>query len=117
MLSETQKQFIFKRSLFQKISGYLIWSIGFSALAAWGLVYWFRPEMVNPQAVLALLKDKSNSGVDLTPLTDIAVLAVTGSTAVSALFLMIIILAFVLNSCNKKEKQYLGIIDSLNKDP
>ncbi len=113
MLSESQKQFIFKRSLFQKISGYLTWSIGFSTAAAWGLVYWFKPEMVDPQAVLALLKDKSSSGVDLTQLTDIAVLAVTGATAVSALFLLIILLAFIMSSWNKKEKKYLEIIASL----
>lgn len=114
MLSEAQKQFIFKRSLFQKISGYLTWSIGLSAAVTWGLVYWFKPEMVNPQTVLSLLKDKSNSGVDLTQLTDIAVLAVTGATAVSVLFMMLILLAIVMNSWNKKEKQYLQIIASLD---
>lgn len=116
MLSETQKQFIFKRTMFHKISGYLTWSIGLSTAVAWGLVYWFRPEMVNPQSVLALLKDKSNSGVDLTQLTDIAVLAVTGATAISAFFLMIILLAFAMNSWNKKEDKYLEIIASLEKD-
>ncbi|MCU7938211.1 MAG: hypothetical protein KZQ64_13155 [gamma proteobacterium symbiont of Bathyaustriella thionipta] len=115
MLTETQKQFIFKRSLFQKISGYIAWSIGFSTAAAWGLMFWFKPEMVSPQAVLDLLKEKSESGLDLSPLTDIAVLAVTGATAISALFVIIILLAFIMNSWNKKEKQYLSIIDSLEK--
>jgi len=116
MLSKTQKQFIFKRTLFQKISGYLTWSIGFSTVVTWGLVYWFKPEMVYPQAVLAMLKDKKDSGIDLTQLTDIAVLAVTGATAVSALFLLLIILAFIMNSWNKKEKQYLKIIERLEKE-
>ena len=115
MLTETQKQFIFKRSLFQKISGYLAWSIGFSAAAAWGLMYWLKPEMVSSQAVLALLKEKSDSGLDVSQLTDIAVLAVTGATAISALFVLIIFMAFIMISWNKKEKQYLAIIDSLEK--
>lgn len=116
MLTETQKQFIFKRSLFQKISGYIAWSIGFSTAVAWGLMYWLKPQMVNPQAVLALLKEKSDSGMDLSQVTDIAVLAVTGATAISALFVMIILLAFIMNSWSKKEKQYLDIINSLEKN-
>jgi len=116
MLTETQKQFIFKRSLFQKISAYIAWSIGFSTAAAWGLMYWLKPEMVSPQAVLSLLKEKSDNGLDLTQFTDIAVLAVTGATAISALFVIIILLAVILNSWNKKEKQYLEIIDSLEKN-
>ena len=116
MLTETQKQFIFKRALFQKISGYISWSIGGSAAAAWGLIYLFKPEMVSPDAVLALLKEKSVRGIDLTQLTDVAVLAVTGATAISALFVIIILLAFVMNSWGKKEKQYLDIIAHLEKD-
>ncbi|MCW8931769.1 MAG: hypothetical protein OQL19_16240 [Gammaproteobacteria bacterium] len=116
MLTETQKQFIFKRSLFQKISGYITWSIGFSTAVAWGLTYFFKPELVNPKTVLALLKAKSDSGIDLTQLTDIAVLAVTGATAISALFLVIILIAFIMNSWSKKEKQYLDIIEQLEKD-
>ncbi|MCU7834308.1 MAG: hypothetical protein KZQ83_03560 [gamma proteobacterium symbiont of Taylorina sp.] len=115
MLSESQKQFIFKRSLFQKISGYLSWSIGFSTAIAWGLIYWLKPEMVNPQMVLALLQEKRDSGIDISQLTDISVLAVTGATAISAFFVMIIILVFAMNSWNKKEKQYLEIISSLEK--
>jgi len=116
MLTETQKQFIFKRSMFQKISGYLAWSIAFSTALAWGLMYWLKAEMVSPQAVLALLKEKKDSGLDLSQVTDIAVLAVTGATAISALFATIILLAFIMISWNKKEKQYLEIIDSLEKD-
>ncbi|MCU7799416.1 MAG: hypothetical protein KZQ70_04530 [gamma proteobacterium symbiont of Lucinoma myriamae] len=116
MLTETQKQFIFKRALFQKISGYIAWSIDFSTVVAWGLMYWLKPQMVSPQAVLALLKEKNDSGLDLSQLTDIAVLAVTGATAVSALFVMIILLAFIMNSWSKKEKQYLEIINSLEKN-
>ena len=116
MLTEIQKQFIFKRSLFQKISGYISWSIGCSTAAAWGLMYWFKPELVNPQAVLALLKEKSSSGIDLTQVTDIAVLAVTGATAISVLFLLIIIIAYMMSVWSKKEKQYLDIISYLTKN-
>jgi len=83
MLTETQKQFIFKRSLFQKVSGYIAWSVGVSTAMAWGLMYWLKPEMVNPQAVLAILKAKKDSGVDVSQLTDIAILAVTGASAIS----------------------------------
>lgn len=117
MLTEKQKQFIFKRTLFQKISGYVTWSIGLSTAAAWGFIYWFKPELVNPQAVLGLLKEKRDSGMDLTQLTDIAVLAVTGATAISALFVLIILIAYIMNSWSKKEKQYLDIIAQLDKEP
>lgn len=116
MLSEAQKQFIFKRSMFQKISSYVTWSIGLSSAAAWGLMYWLKPQMVNPQAVLALLKEKSNNGIDLTQVTDISILAVTGATAVSAVFFIIIFLSIIMGACNKKEKQYLVIIEQLEKE-
>ena len=115
MLSEAQKQFIFKRSLFQKISSYITWSIGLSTAAAWLLMYWLKPQMVNPQAVLAIIKDKSDSGVDMSQITDIAIMAVTGATAISVVFLTIILLVFVMQSCNKKEKKYLEIIAALDK--
>ena len=115
MLSETQKQFIYKRSLFQKISAYLTWSIGFSSAITWGLIYWLKPEMVDPQTVLLLLKKKNESGVDLSQMTDISILAVTGATAISALFFMIIILALSMHFWSKKEKQYLEIISCLEK--
>lgn len=117
MLTEAQKQFIFKRSLFQKISAYITWSIGLSSAIAWLLVFWLKPEMVSPQAVLALITEKRNSGIDLTQLTDIAVLAVTGATAVSAIFVVLIVMSFLMNSWHKKEKQYLEIIARLEKDP
>lgn len=116
MLSETQKQFIFKRTLFQKISGYLTWSIGVSTAIAWGLIFWLKPEMVDPQTVLSLLKEKREIGVDLSQLTDISILAVTGVSAISALFFMIIIMALFMVSWNKKEKQYLDIIHALEKN-
>ena len=115
MISETQQQFIFKRTLFHKISGYLTWSIACSTIAAWGLIFWLKPQLVNPQTVLALLKEKQASGVDLSQLTDISILAVTGVTAISALFFMLIVLTLAMNSWNKKEKQYLDIIASLEK--
>ncbi len=55
MLTQAQQQFIFKRTLFQKISGYIVWSIGVTTALAWGLMFLLKPEMVNPQAVLALI--------------------------------------------------------------
>ena len=115
MLSQSQKQFIYKRSLFQKIAAYLSWSIGISAAITWGLIFWLKPQMVDPQAVLALLQEKNESGVDLTQMADISILAVTGVTAISALFFMIIILAMFMLVWNKKEKQYLEIIRCLEK--
>ncbi len=115
MLSQTQQQFIFKRTLFQKISAYIVWSIALTSTLAWGLMFWLKPEMVSPQAVLALLKKKTASGIDLTQITDVAVLAVTGATAVSALFLMIILFAFAMRSWSNKEQQYLDIIAALQK--
>jgi hypothetical protein len=115
MLSEAQKQFIFKRSMFQKISGYIAWSVGLSTAAAWGLIFWLKPHLVNPNAVLALLKEKKQAGIDLSQVTDIAVLAVTGATAVSALFFLMIFISLGMNSWNKKEQKYLKIIAKLNK--
>ncbi len=116
MLTEKQTQFIFKRTMFQKISAYISWSVGFSTAAAWGVIYWFKPEMVSSQSVLELIKGKNDSGIDLTHITDIALLAVTGATAVSALFVLIILLAIMMNIWGKKEKQYLDIIAQLEKD-
>ena len=113
MLSESQKQFVFKRTLFHKISNYLTWSIGCSTIITWGLIYWLKPEMVNPQAVLELLQEKKESGVDLSQITDISILAVSGVTAISALFFLLIVLTLIMNSCNKRERQYLEIITSL----
>ena len=115
MLSESQKQFIFKRSLFHKISGYLVWSIGLSTAAAWCVMWWLKPTMVNPQAVLDLLKTKKDAGIELSPVTDIALLAVTGSTAVSAFFVILLVLVFFMRNWNKKEHQYLEIIEHLQK--
>ena len=116
MLSEAQKQFIFKRSMFQKISSYVTWSIGISTATAWGLMVWLKPQMVNPQAVLALLKEKNNNGIDLSQVTDISILAVTGATAVSAVFFIIIFISVLMSAWNKKEKQYLDIIENLEKE-
>ncbi len=115
MLSDAQKQFIFKRTMFQKISGYLAWSIGLSSSIAWGFIFWFKPEMVNPQAVLALLKTKTDNGVNMTQVTDLAILAVTGATAISALFFFVLLMSFVLYSSSKKEQEYLSIIEHLEK--
>jgi len=115
MLSQAQQQFIFKRSMFQKISGYIVWSLGLTTLLAWGMMFLLKPEMVSPKAVLAIIKTKSDSGIDLTQLTDLAVLAVTGATAISAVFVSILLLVFVMRSCNKKEQQYLEIIAALEK--
>lgn len=116
MLSEAQKQFIFKRTLFQKISSYITWSIGLSTAAAWGLMYLLKPEMVNPQAVLILIKEKNESGVDFSQISEIAIMAVTGATAISVVFLIIIFLAVLMSGWNKKEKQYLDIIANLEKE-
>ncbi|MCK5697227.1 MAG: hypothetical protein KAI02_03640 [Gammaproteobacteria bacterium] len=116
MLTKTEKQFIFKRSLFQKVAGYIAWSVGVSTALAWGIMFWFKPEMVNSQAVLALLKEKTANGYDLTPVTDIAVLAVTGATAMSVMFVLIILIAVILNSFVKKEKMYLSIIAHLEQE-
>ncbi len=109
MLSETQQQFIFKRSLFQRVSGYISWSIGLSALAAWGLIYWLKPVLVSPDALLAQLKAKSLSYQQL------AEIAVTGSSAISALFFIIMFVAFMMYFWGKKEKQYLDIIKQLEQ--
>ncbi len=92
MLSQAQQQFIFKRTLFQKVSGYIVWSLGLTTVLAWGLMFLLKPEMVSPQAVLTIIKAKTDSGIDVTQLTDIVVLAVTGATAISAVFISILLL-------------------------
>lgn len=115
MLTETEKQFIFKRTLVQKVTPYVVWSIASFTALAWGLMYWLKPETVSSQAVLDLLAEKTKSGQDLTQMTDIAVLAVTGATTLSAVFLFIILLAIVMNFFHKKEQRYLSIISKLQE--
>lgn len=109
MLTSTQKQFIIKRSLFQRVSAYLCWSIGLSTLAAWGLIYWLKPVLVSPEALLDQLKAKTMTHQQL------AEIAVTGSSAISALFFIIIFIALMMYFWGKKEKQYLDIIKQLDK--
>ena len=109
MLTEMQRQFIFKRSLFQRVSGYISWSIGLSALAAWGLIYWLKPVLVSPQVLLQQLKANTLSQQEL------AEIAVTGTAAISALFIFIIFYALSMLLWSKKEKKYLDIIEQ--QDP
>ena len=109
MLSDAQQQFIFKRTLFQRVSGYISWSIGLSAFAAWGLIYWLKPELVSPDALLEQLQAKTITFAQL------AEIALTGSSAISALFFIIIFVAFMMYFWGKKEKQYLDIIKQLEK--
>jgi len=112
MLTDKQHQFIFKRSLFQRMSAYISWSIGLSALAAWGLIYWLKPVLVSPDALLAELKAKTMTYQEL------AEIAVTGSSAITAVFFIIIFVAFMMYFWGKKEKQYLDIIKQLElKEP
>ena len=108
-LSDAQQQFIFKRSFFQQISGYAGWSIALSAVAAWLLLYWLKPTLVSTTYILQLLKDKQ---IDMLQLAE---LAVTGATAISAIFVLIFVLAMMIVSFAKKEKKYLEIIRSLDE--
>ena len=109
MLTDSQQQFIIKRSLFQRISAYTSWSIGLSAFAAWGLIYWLKPELVSPNALLGQLKAKTMTFQEL------AEIAVTGASAISAMFFIIIFIAFMMYFWGKKEKQYLDIIKQLKE--
>ena len=98
MLTDRQQQFILKRSLFQRVSAYISWSIGLSALTAWGLVYWLKPVLVSPEALLGQLKAKTMTYQQL------AEIAVTGSSAVSALFFIIIFIAVMIYFWGKRSR-------------
>ena len=110
MLTQTQQQFIFKRTMFQRLSGYFAWSIGLSGLAGWGLIYWLKPALVSPGVLLELIKAREVSQLQL------AELAVTGTAAISALFFAIVFIALMLFSWSKKEQKYLQIITALKND-
>jgi len=109
-LSDEQQQFIFKRSFFQQIGAYAGWSIGLSAVAAWLLLLWLKPTMVSTSTILQMLKDKQLDTLQL------AELAVTGATAVSAVFVLIFVMAMMIVSAAKKERRYLDIIRSLEQE-
>jgi len=91
-LSDEQQQFIFKRSFFQQIGIYAGWSIALSAVVAWFLLYWLKPTLVSTAYILQLLKDKQ---IDILQLAE---LAVTGATAVSAIFILIFVMAKLTSS-------------------
>jgi len=108
-LSDEHKQFIFKRTFFQQIGAYVGWSIALSAVVAWLILYWLKPTMVSTASILQLLKDKQIDTLQL------AELAVTGATAVSAIFVLIFVMAMMIVSFAKKEKTYMEIIRSLEE--
>lgn len=106
-LSDEQQQFLFKRSFFQQIGVYVGMSIGASAVVAWLLLYWLKPTLVSTSTILQLIRDKQIETIQL------AELAVTGATAVTAIFVLIFAMAMMIVSFAKKERKYLEIIQSL----
>jgi len=108
-LSEQQKQFLFKREIMMTMTHYGAWGIIFSAIAAWGLLYWLKPVLVSSSTILQLLREKSIEFIDL------AELAVTGATAITGLFILLLFIALMMISFAKKEKQYFEIIEKLRK--
>jgi len=106
-LSENEKQFLVKRQFFYAITRFTAWGIMLSGVSAWGILYWLRPALVDSGHILSLLEQKK---IDFIQLAEIAV---TGASAMSALFLMLVFIAMMLFSSAKKEKQYLDIIEKL----
>jgi NADH:ubiquinone oxidoreductase subunit 2 (subunit N) len=106
-LDNKQKQFLFKRLFFSQINGLAAWGIITSAISGWLLVYWLKPILVSSSYILQLLKDKSIDHQQL------AEQAVTGASAISALFVLLVFIAIMMLSFAKKEKQYLKIIELL----
>lgn len=110
-LNNNQKQFLYKRLFFSSINAIAAWGIITSAITAWLLLYWLKPALVSSTHILQLLKDKKIDYLQL------AEFAVTGASAVTAIFVLLIIIAMLMLSFGKKEKQYLKIIHSLqNKE-
>lgn len=106
-LTQAQQQFLFKRRFYQQIGVLVGWSFAGTAAIAWGLLYWLKPSLVSSSYVLQLIRDKQIEYVQL------AELAVTGASAISGIFILIGVLAYVVASNAKKERQYLEIIDNL----
>ncbi len=107
-LSLQQKQFLYKRLFFSSITSIAAWGIVTSTIVAWSLLYWLKPTLVSSSHVLKLLTDKAISFITL------AELAVTGASAVTAIFVLLVFFALMMLSFGKKEKQYLDIIDTLH---
>ncbi|MFK5894508.1 MAG: hypothetical protein QM504_14910 [Pseudomonadota bacterium] len=106
-LSEEDKTFLYKRLFFSQITAIAAWGIIISAATAWLLLYWLKPSLVSSAHLLQLLKDKTIDYLQL------AELAVTGASAVTALFVLLVFIALMMLSFAKKEMQYLKIINAL----
>jgi len=111
-LSSDEKQFLYKRLFFSQITSIAAWGIITSTIAAWFLLYWLKPSLVSSSHILQLLKDKVITHIQL------AELAVTGASAVTAVFVLLVFIAIMMISFAKKEKQYFEIIKVIqdNKD-
>ncbi|MBF0266037.1 MAG: hypothetical protein HQL46_12260 [Gammaproteobacteria bacterium] len=103
-LTEEQQQFLIKRQFFYSITRFTAWGIMLSSLTAWGILYWLKPNLVDSSHLLNLIAQKQITFIQL------AEVAVTGASAISALFFLLIFIAVMLFSAAKKEQQYLEII-------
>jgi hypothetical protein len=108
VLSDKEKNFLYKRLFFSQVNVIAAWGVVISSVTAWMLLYWLKPGLVSSSHLLQLLKTKSIDHIQL------AELAVTGASAVTALFILLVFIALMMLSFAKKEKQYLTIINSLN---
>jgi len=106
-LSNEQNQFLIKRQFFYSITRFTAWGIMISSIAAWAILYWLKPTLVDSSHLLNLLAEKQITFLQL------AELAVTGASAVSAIFFLFIFIAGMLFSSAKKEQQYIEIIEKL----
>jgi len=109
-LDERQQVFLIKRRFFHAVGIYTAWTLGIFAVVAWGVLYLFKPVLVNPAHILQLMRDKQ---IDFLSMSEIAV---TGAAAVSALFFILVVLSWVLNQSSRREKNYLEIIEQLQKE-
>lgn len=80
-----------------------------SALFAWLMLLWFKPAWINISLLLSLIRQKSLTFVQL------AELAVTGAAAISAVFVLLVLLGLQLWYANKKQRRLLAIIQQLEQ--
>ncbi len=106
-LKEKHKQFLFKRLFFSQVNTIAAWGVISSAITAWCLLYWLKPTLVSSSLILQLLKDKLINPLQL------AEIAVTGASAITALFILLVFIGLMMLSFSKKEKQYLQVIQSM----
>ena len=105
-----EKNFLIKRAFVQSITRISAISLILAALLALVLLFWLKPELINTSYLLELIK---NEKIDFLQLAEIAV---TGTSVMVTVFVLIIVIAYMMLTNSKNEKIYQNIINKLSKE-